>query len=45
LPDGRLGSEVLNVEEKQFEDFALGKTMDSVKTGELVSRESIIENY
>jgi hypothetical protein len=29
--------------DEQFEDFALGSLMDSVKTGETVSREEIMK--
>ena len=38
----KLGAEVLNINEDQFEDIALGIIMDKVKTGETVSRDSII---
>jgi hypothetical protein len=38
----KLGADVLNINEDQFEDLALGIIMDKVKTGETVSRESIM---
>jgi hypothetical protein len=38
----KLGGNVLNLADDQYEDFALGSLMDSVKTGKTVSRESII---
>lgn len=39
----KLGGKVLNMNDEQFEDFALGSLMDSVKTGETVSREDIMK--
>ncbi|MBW6499178.1 MAG: hypothetical protein K0B09_12365 [Bacteroidales bacterium] len=39
----RLGASVLSISEDQYEDFALGQAMDQAKTGELVSRETIME--
>ncbi len=39
----KLGADVLNINEEQFEDIALGLIMDKVKTGETVSRDSIIK--
>ena len=39
----KLGANVLSINEEQFEDFALGKIMDDSKTGELVSKESIMQ--
>ncbi len=36
------GGNVMNLEDEQYEDFALGSLMDSVKTGKTVNRESII---
>ena len=39
----KLGADVLTLKDEQFEDFALGTLMDSVKTGENVSRESILK--
>jgi hypothetical protein len=38
----KLGGKVLNLNDEQFEDFALGSLMDNVKTGENVSRETIM---
>lgn len=38
----KLGGNVLNLADDQYEDFALGSLMDSVKTGETVSSESIM---
>jgi hypothetical protein len=39
----KLGANVLAVKDEQFEDFALGSLMDSIKTNENVSRESIMK--
>jgi hypothetical protein len=39
----KLGGNVMNLADDQFEDFALGSLMDSVKTGKTVSRESIMQ--
>ncbi len=39
----KLGADVLNINEEQYEDLALGIIMDKVKTGETVSRESIMK--
>lgn len=39
----KLGANVLNINEEQFEDLALGTIMDKVKTGKTVSRESIMK--
>jgi hypothetical protein len=39
----KLGANVLSVKDEQFEDFALGSLMDAVKTGENVSRDSIMK--
>jgi S-adenosylmethionine/arginine decarboxylase-like enzyme len=39
----KLGANVLNINEEQFEDLALGSLMDKVKTGKTVSRESIMK--
>jgi hypothetical protein len=39
----KLGADVLSLKDKQFEDFALGSLMDTVKTNENVSRESIMK--
>jgi hypothetical protein len=38
----KLGGNVINLADEQYEDFALGTVMDSIKTGETVDRESII---
>lgn len=38
----RLGGSVINLEDEQYEDFALGRAMDAAKTGELADRESIL---
>jgi hypothetical protein len=38
----KLGGNVISLADDQYEDFALGLTMDAVKTGETVNRESII---
>jgi len=38
----RLGADVLNINESQYEDLALGILMDRTKTGETVSREYIM---
>ena len=39
----KLGADVLNINEEQYEDLALGSLMDKVKTGKTVSRESIMK--
>jgi hypothetical protein len=39
----KLGANVLSLRDEQFEDFALGTLMDSVKTGENVSRELVMK--
>jgi hypothetical protein len=39
----KLGANVLSVKDEQFEDFALGSLMDSIKTGENISKESIMK--
>ena len=36
------GGSVTSLADDQFEDFALGSLMDSVKTGKTVDRESIM---
>lgn len=41
----RLGANVINLNDDQFEDFLLGKKMDLKKTGELVSREEIFKKF
>ena len=38
----KLGGNVINLPDEQYEDFVLGSVMDSVKTGKTVDRESII---
>jgi hypothetical protein len=37
----KLGGNVISLADDQYEDFALGSAMDSVKTGKTVDRESI----
>ncbi len=37
----KLGGNVINLADEQYEDFALGAAMDSVKTGKTVNRELI----
>jgi len=39
----KLGASVISLDEEQYEDFVLGAKMDSEKTNELVSRESIMK--
>jgi hypothetical protein len=39
----KLGASVISLDEEQYEDFMLGSKMDSEKTNELVSRESIMK--
>jgi hypothetical protein len=39
----KLGANVLSINEEQYEDLALGSTLDKVKTGKSVSRESIMK--
>ena len=39
----KLGGNVLSVKDEQFEDLALGALMNTVKTNETVSRESIMK--
>jgi len=38
----KLGGNVLNLDDDQYEDIALGSLMESVKTGKTVNRESIM---
>jgi hypothetical protein len=38
-----LGGDVLSINDEQYEDLALGRLMDEVKTGENVSRDIIFE--
>ena len=44
LPDlaKKLGGNVISLADDQYEDFAIGSAMDSVKTGNTVDRESIL---
>jgi Mg-chelatase subunit ChlD len=39
----RLGGSVINLEDNQYEEIALGKAMEAVKTGELVDRNVIVQ--
>ena len=39
----KLGANVLSVKDDQFEDFALGTLMNTVKTNENVSRDLIMK--
>jgi hypothetical protein len=39
----RLGADIMNINEEQYEDIALGLLMDHSKTGEKVSRETIMK--
>ena len=39
----KLGASVMNLNESQYEDFMLGAKMDSEKTNEMISRESIMQ--
>jgi S-adenosylmethionine/arginine decarboxylase-like enzyme len=39
----KLGATVLNINEDQYEDLALGLLMDKSKTGETASRDSIMK--
>jgi S-adenosylmethionine/arginine decarboxylase-like enzyme len=39
----KLGADVLNINEEQYEDLALGLLMDRSKTGETVSRDTIMK--
>ena len=38
----KLGADVININEEQYEDLALGLLMEKSKTGETVSHESIM---
>ncbi|WOK08775.1 hypothetical protein RT717_09020 [Imperialibacter roseus] len=38
----KLGGNVMNLADEQFEDFAIGSAMDAAKTGETVDRNSIL---
>ncbi len=39
----KLGGNVIDMKADQFEDFMLGNTMDKVKTGKTISKESILK--
>ena len=39
----KLGANVLSIKDEQFEDFALGSLMNTVKTNKNVSRELILK--
>ena len=39
----KLGGSVINLEDEQYEDFALGSAIDSAKTGETVDRDLIMQ--
>jgi hypothetical protein len=39
----KLGGSVISIDDRQFEDFALGTAMDKVKTGELSYRDEIMK--
>ena len=39
----KLGGNVIDLNENQFEDLLLGKLMDSVKTGKTVSKNTILK--
>ena len=39
----KLGGNVVDIKDVQFEDFMLGTRMDKVKTGKSVSRASILK--
>ena len=39
----KLGGNVIDIKDEQFEDFLLGRLMDSTKTGKTVSRETIMK--
>ena len=38
----KLGGDVMNVNDDQFEDLALGMAMENIKTGELVDRDVVL---
>ena len=40
----RLGGNVYDLKDDQFEDLMLGMMMDSVKTGKTVSRSTVMKN-
>jgi hypothetical protein len=39
----KLGGNVIDLNEEQYEDFVLGTLMDNVKTGKTVSKETILK--
>ena len=39
----RLGANVIDVKDEQFDDLMLGTLMDKVKTGKTVSKDSILK--
>ncbi|NUM31261.1 MAG: hypothetical protein HUU47_02935 [Bacteroidetes bacterium] len=39
----KLGGNVIDIKDDQFEDFMLGNLMDKVKTGKTVSKELILK--
>lgn len=39
----KLGANVLNINDDQYEDLSLGYLMDKTKTGKVVSRDTIIK--
>jgi hypothetical protein len=39
----RLGSKVAKMDDEQLEDFTFGKMLKEAKTGETVSRESVMQ--
>lgn len=39
----KLGGDVFDLKDEQYDDFLLGNLMDTVKTGKTVSRESIFK--
>ena len=39
----KLGANVLNINDDQYEDLSLGYLMDKTKTGKTVSRDAIIK--
>ena len=39
----RLGGNVIDLKDDQFEDFMLGNLMDKIKTDKTVSRESVLK--
>jgi len=38
----KLGGNVISLADDQYEDFAIGSAMDSIKTGKTIDRDSII---